>query len=174
MQKLYFCHESSFIDQSAQVGPGTKIWHFCHISRNSEIGENCVIGQNVYIGPHVKIGDFTKIQNNVSVYEGVELGEGVFCGPSVVFTNVKKPRAKIDKKNEFEKTIVCDGATIGANATILPGVLIGRGAFVGAGSVVTSDIHDFKMAYGNPAKTKGNVCECGNFSGSKTICQNCR
>ncbi|MCX7795406.1 MAG: N-acetyltransferase, partial [bacterium] len=118
----YFIHESSYIDEPVEIGEGTKIWHFCHILKNVTIGKNCILGQNVMIGPNVKIGNNVKIQNNVSVYEGVELEDDVFCGPSMVFTNVINPRAFIERKHEFKKTLVKRGATIGANATIVCGV----------------------------------------------------
>lgn len=157
----YFVHNSSFIDENVKIGKNTKIWHFCHILRNTEIGENVIIGQNVMIGPDVKIGNNCKIQNNVSVYKGVELEDDVFCGPSCVFTNVYNPRAFIERKNEFRKTLVKKGATIGANATIVCGVTIGKYAFIGAGAVVTRDVPDYALVVGVPAKQIGWVCKCG-------------
>ena len=150
-------HESSFIDESAEIGEGTKIWHFCHISDGAKIGKNCTLGQNVFIGRNVKIADNVKLQNNVSVYEGVELESDVFIGPSVVFTNVLNPRSVISRKNEFKKTLVKHGVTIGANATVICGVTIKENAFIGAGAVVTKDVPSYSLAYGVPAKVEGTV-----------------
>ena len=150
--KDYFIHESSFVDDNVDIGKGTKIWHFSHILGNTRIGQGCNIGQNVVIGPDVKIGDRCKIQNNVSIYKGVELEDDVFCGPSSVFTNVINPRSFISQKDRYAKTLVKQGATIGANSTIVCGHTIGKYAFVGAGSVVTKDIPDYALAYGNPAR----------------------
>lgn len=172
----YFVHPSSFIDENVKIGKGTKIWHFCHILKNTEIGENCVFGQNCMVGPNVKIGNRVKVQNNVSIYEGVEIEDEVFCGPSMVFTNVINPRAFIERKTEFKKTLVKRGATIGANATIVCGVEIGRYAFIGAGAVVVSDVPDYALFLGVPAKQKGWVCKCGNtlkFEKLKAICRWC-
>jgi UDP-2-acetamido-3-amino-2,3-dideoxy-glucuronate N-acetyltransferase len=157
----YFVHESAFIDEDVEIGEGTKIWHFSHILKGSKIGKNCIIGQNVMIGPDVIIGDRCKIQNNVSVYKGVLLEDDVFCGPSSVFTNVITPRSFIERKHEFRKTLVKKGATIGANATIICGVNIGKYALIGAGAVVTKDVPDYALFYGNPAKHMGWVCKCG-------------
>jgi len=157
----YFVHESSFIDEDVDIGRGTKIWHFCHVRRNTRVGENCVIGQNVMIGPDVVIGNGVKIQNNVSVYNGVTLEDYVFCGPSCIFTNVMNPRSQVDRRGKFQKTIVQKGATIGANATIICGVKIGRYAFVGAGAVVTKDVPSHSLVYGVPAKIQGWMCHCG-------------
>src|SRR5581483_434123 len=136
----FFVHETSTIDSPSEIGGGTQILHFSHVLRHSKIGRDCTVGQNVVIGPHVTVGDRCKIQNNVSIYEGVELENGVFCGPSMVFTNVINPRAFIERKSEFRKTRVREGATIGANATIVCGVTLGRYCMVGAGSVVTRDV----------------------------------
>ncbi len=148
----FYIHPTSIKDENVQIGINTKIWHFTHISKNVKIGKNCVIGQNVFIGENVVIGNNVKIQNNVSVYSGVVLEENVFCGPSVVFTNVKFPRSSINQKKNFSKTIVCKGSTLGANSTIICGVRIGKNSFIGAGSVVTKDVSDNMMSYGNPAK----------------------
>lgn len=158
----YFVHPSSYIDDNVVIGEGTKIWHFCHIMPNTKIGKNCVIGQNCVIGPNVTIGDNCKIQNNVSIYEGVILHDKVFVGPSVVFTNVINPRAFINKKDEFRITLVREGATIGANATIICGNTIGEYAMVGAGSVVTKDVLDYWAVVGNPAEHLKYVDKNGN------------
>lgn len=145
-------HDTAVIDKGARIGKGTKIWHFCHVMGGAEIGKNCILGQNVFVGNNVRIGDGCKIQNNVSLYDGVVLRDNVFIGPSAVFTNVKYPRADIEQKDNFLKTYIGDGVTIGANATILCGVIIGDRAFIGAGSVVTKDILPETTVYGNPAK----------------------
>ena len=177
VQKAYFVHPSSFIDEGAEIGAGTKIWHFCHIIKGSKIGKNCKIGQNVVIGPNVIMGNNVKIQNNVSIYEGVTLEDDVFCGPSMVFTNVFNPRSAIIRMNELRKTLVKKGASIGANATIICGHTIGRCAFVGAGAVVTKDVPDFALVAGVPARITGWMCECGvklKFSGKKGICPACQ
>ncbi|MDW8058255.1 MAG: Gfo/Idh/MocA family oxidoreductase [Bacteroidia bacterium] len=157
----YFVHPTAVIDEDVEIGEGTKIWHFSHILRGSRIGKNCVLGQNVVVGPFVRIGNHCKIQNNVSLYYGVELEDGVLCGPSCVFTNDKYPRAFIDRRNEFLQTRVRQGATIGANATIMCGTTIGRFAMVGAGAVVLHDVPDHALVVGNPARQVGWVCECG-------------
>ena len=153
----YFVHETSIIDDGALIGNGTKIWHFCHISSAASIGQNCTIGQNVYIGPKVTIGDGVKIQNNVSIYEGVTIEDDVFIGPSVVSTNVKEPRAYIDQKNRFLKTLIKRGATIGANSTVVCGITVGERSMIGAGSVVTKDIPTMQLWYGNPATYNKNL-----------------
>ena len=157
----FFVHETSIVEEDCKIGDGTKIWHFSHIMPGVTIGSDCVIGQNVFIGRGVKIGDNVKIENNVSVFEGVTLEDGVFCGPSCVFTNVINPRGQISRKHELKPTLAKKGATIGANATIICGNTIGSYAFVGAGAVVSKDIPDYALAYGNPAKVQGWVCECG-------------
>ena len=162
MNKDYFVHESSYVDEPCEIGRGTKIWHFSHVMQNAKIGENCNIGQNVVISPNVVIGNNVKIQNNVSVYTGVICEDDVFLGPSCVFTNVINPRAFIERKNEYRKTIVKKGASIGANATIVCGHNIGSYAFVGAGAVVTKDVPDYALVIGAPAKVVGYVCKCGN------------
>lgn len=158
----YFIHESSYLDEPCEIGRGTKIWHFSHIMKDSKIGENCSIGQNVVISPHVILGNNVKIQNNVSVYTGVVCEDDVFLGPSCVFTNVINPRSAINRKDQFRKTVIKKGATIGANATIICGHDIGRYAFIGAGAVVTKEVPDYALVVGNPAKQIGFVCECGN------------
>ena len=159
--KPYYVHPTALIDEEVEIGEGTKIWHFSHILRGSRIGKNCVLGQNVVVGPFVRVGNNCKIQNNVSLYYGVELEDGVLCGPSCVFTNDKYPRAFIERRNEFLVTRVRQGATIGANATIMCGVTIGRFAMIGAGAVVTQDVPDHALVLGNPARQVGWVCTCG-------------
>ncbi len=172
----YFSHESSFIDEDVKVGAGTKIWHFSHILKDSRIGEKCIIGQNVVIGPDVSIGDRCKIQNNVSVYKGVVLEDEVFCGPSCVFTNVYNPRAFIERKKEFLPTLVKRGATLGANSTIICGITIGQYSIIGAGAVVKSDVPDYAIVAGVPAKQVGWACKCGvtlRFRGNHARCDYC-
>ena len=156
-----FIHESSYIDEDVEIGPGTRIWHFSHILRGSRIGHNCNIGQNVVIGPNVSVGNSCKIQNNISIYEGVTLEDDVFCGPSMVFTNVFNPRAAIPRMKELRLTLIKRGATIGANATIVCGLTVGEYAFIGAGAVVTRDIPDYALVLGNPARLAGWMCTCG-------------
>jgi UDP-2-acetamido-3-amino-2,3-dideoxy-glucuronate N-acetyltransferase len=176
MSNDLFIHESSYIDDNVEIGDGTRIWHFCHILSGSKLGKNCIIGQNVMIGPEVKIGDRCKIQNNVSIFKGVNLEDEVFCGPSCVFTNVYNPRAFIEKKHEFRHTLVGRGATIGANATIICGVTIGRYAMIAAGSVVKADVPDYAVVAGVPAKQIGWTCRCGttlNLEGGQAVCSAC-
>lgn len=173
----YFVHKSSYIDENVNIDQGTKIWHFCHILKGSKIGKNCVIGQNVMVGPDVVIGDRCKIQNNVSIYKGVVLEDDVFCGPSCVFTNVINPRSAICRMNELRPTLVRKGVTIGANATIICGTTLGKHSFIGAGAVVTRDIPDYALVYGNPARIMAWMCECGiklELRKSKAICKSCR
>lgn len=159
--KPYFAHESAFVDEGVEIGEGTSIWHTSHILKGSHIGANCKIGQNVVVGPHVTVGNGVKIQNNVSVYEGVTLEDYVFCGPSMVFTNVFNPRSEIPRMKELKPTLVKRGATLGANATILCGITIGRYALIGAGTVVTKDVPDHALVVGNPGRVTGWICVCG-------------
>lgn len=156
-----FVHESAFVDDGARIGGGTKVWHFCHVLPGATIGERCSLGQNVVVMNGVKIGNNVKIQNNVSVYEGVELEDDVFCGPSMVFTNVVNPRSHVSRRNEYRRTLVKRGATIGANATIVCGATLGEYAFVGAGSVVTGDVAAYALVVGVPGRRIGWMCQCG-------------
>lgn len=148
-------HETAVIDEGARIGKGTRIWHFCHIMRDCMIGENCNIGQNVVVSPGVILGDNVKVQNNVSIYSGVICENDVFLGPSVVFTNIKNPRSEISRRDQYQKTIVRRGATIGANATLVCGIEIGEYGFVGAGAVITKNIHPYELWVGNPAHRLG-------------------
>jgi len=176
MEKDYFVHESSYIDEPCKIGKGTKIWHFSHIMKDSEIGEYCNIGQNVVISPGVKLGHGVKIQNNVSVYTGVICEDHVFLGPSCVFTNVINPRAFVERKDEYKTTLIKKGASIGANATVVCGATIGKYALVGAGAVVTKDVKDYCIVAGNPAKIIGYICECGEkirFENNSAKCVHC-
>jgi UDP-2-acetamido-3-amino-2,3-dideoxy-glucuronate N-acetyltransferase len=158
----YKAHPTAVIDEGAQIGNGTRVWHFSHIMPKAVIGENCTIGQNVFIGDNVKIGNNVKIQNNVSLYDGVICEDDVFLGPSCVFTNVINPRSNMERKHEFRKTLVSKGATIGANATIICGNNIGKYALIGAGAVVVKNVPDYALMIGNPAKQAGLVDELGN------------
>ncbi|NLV16843.1 MAG: N-acetyltransferase [Syntrophomonadaceae bacterium] len=170
----YFVHESSYIDEDVVIGEGTKIWHFCHIQKGAVIGEKCVLGQNVNISSNVKIGNYVKIQNNVTVYEGVQLEDYVFCGPSMVFTNDLTPRSKYPKGSaRYKKTLVKEGATIGANATIVCGNIIGKNAMIAAGAVVSKDVPDYSLMAGVPARQMGWVCECGERLDPQLLCQQC-
>lgn len=171
--KDFFVHRTAVVDENVTLGVGTKVWHFSHILRDCSVGCHCNVGQNVVIGPECVIGDRCKIQNNVSVYKGVTLEAEVFCGPSMVFTNVYNPRAAISKMNQVRPTLVKKGATVGANATIICGVTIGRYAFVGAGSVVTKDVPDYALVMGNPARQSGWVCQCGERLADALICAVC-
>jgi len=174
----YFVHESSYVDRPCTIGAGTQIWHFSHVMQDVVIGEKCKIGQNVFIAAGVKIGRNVKIQNNVSIYDGVALEDDVFCGPSCVFTNINTPRSAFPRNTSehYLKTLVKQGATIGANATIVCGHTIGRYAFIGAGATVTKDVPDYALVYGNPAKQVGWMCECGaklaEFEDT-TVCEAC-
>ncbi len=163
MNPQYFVHESSYIDDNVEIGEGTKIWHFSHVQSGASIGKNCVLGQNVNVGNNVVIGNYVKIQNNVSVYEGVTLEDYVFCGPSMVFTNIIDPRSKYPQVGSkfYIKTLVKEGASIGANATIVCGITIGKYAFIGAGAVVTKNIPDYALVIGNPARIAGWMSEAG-------------
>jgi UDP-2-acetamido-3-amino-2,3-dideoxy-glucuronate N-acetyltransferase len=176
--KNYFVHETSVVDDGAEIGEGTKIWHFSHIMKGAKIGKRCVFGQNVFVGPDVQIGNRCKIQNNISIYKGVTIEDEVFCGPSCVFTNVYNPRAFIERKDEFLPTLVKKGATIGANATIICGITIGRYALIGAGAVAKKDVPDYALVVGVPAKQIGWVCRCGiklkSFDSSgRAKCESC-
>lgn len=161
MESSFFVHDSSYVDEGAVIGANTHIWHFCHIMSGVTIGENCNIGQNVFIAPGVVLGNGVKVQNNVSIYSGVVCEDDVFLGPSCVFTNVINPRSFIEKKNEFKKTIIKKGASIGANSTIVCGNTIGSYALIGAGAVITKDVPEYALIVGNPGRIKGYVCACG-------------
>ena len=163
MNKDYFVHESSFVDEGVQIGKGTRIWHFSHIQSGARIGAECILGQNVNVGNNVKVGHYCKIQNNVSIYEGVELQDYVFCGPSMIFTNIRLPRSEFPQQGNkyYEKTLVKKSASIGANATIVCGITIGEYALIGSGSVVTKDIPAFALVIGNPGKITGWVSKIG-------------
>lgn len=165
-----FVHSTAVIDDGATLGEDTKVWHFSHVMRNAHIGARCILGQNVSIGPDIQIGDGVKIQNNVSVFTGVTMEDEVFCGPSCVFTNVLTPRAFVERKDEFRSTLVRRGATIGANATVVCGVTIGRYAMVGAGAVVTKDVADHALVIGNPARPVGWVSRAGERLGADLRC----
>jgi UDP-2-acetamido-3-amino-2,3-dideoxy-glucuronate N-acetyltransferase len=170
-----FIHESAYVDEGARIGDDTKVWHFCHVLGGAVIGERCSLGQNVVVMNGVKIGNNVKIQNNVSVYEGVELGDDVFCGPSMVFTNVVNPRSHVSRRNDYKKTSVGKGATIGANATIVCGVTLGEYAFIGAGSVVTRSVQSYALMVGVPARKIGWMCQCGErlADDAPTSCKAC-
>ena len=177
MSLKYFLHKTSFADLPVNVGNGTKIWHFCHICRGATIGDNCSIGQNCYISGRAVIGDGCRLQNNVSIYDLVTLEDQVFCGPSVVFTNDLNPRAAYPKHGKWIPTLVKKGASLGANSTILCGIVIGRHAMVAAGAVVTKDVPDYAVMAGVPARQMGWMCECGGSldfkQGKKTACPDC-
>jgi UDP-2-acetamido-3-amino-2,3-dideoxy-glucuronate N-acetyltransferase len=165
-----FVHESSYVDDHVSIGSGTKIWHFSHILSNCDIGEDCSLGQNVVIGPNVSVGSRVKIKNNVSVYEGVTLEDGVFCGPSCVFTNVNNPRSEIARKDEYRKTVVRRGASIGANATIICGHDLGEYCFIAAGAVITKEVPAYALMVGTPAKRIGWMSRAGGRLGDDLIC----
>ena len=170
MSNDYFRHETAVVDEGASIGAGTKIWHFAHILPGTKLGERCVVSQNVMIGPKVTVGNGCKIQNNVSLYEGVTLEDDVFCGPSMVFTNVLYPRAHVNRRDEFLPTLIRQGASIGANATIVCGNTVGRYAMVGAGAVVTRDVPDFALVLGAPAVRIGWVSRSGDRLGADLVC----
>ena len=177
-KKKITVHKTACVDKGAKIGDGSVIWHFSHICAGAKLGKKCKIGQNVLVSPKVIVGNNVKIQNNVSLYEGAILEDNVFCGPSCVFTNVINPRSLYPRNSSkfYKKTHVKNGASIGANATIICGVTLGRHAFVGAGSVVTKDVPDYGLVYGNPAKLKGSMCACGSklkFEGNKAKCPDC-
>ncbi len=172
----YFVHPSSYVDEGARIGRGTKIWHFCHVMPGAVIGERCNLGQNVVVMPGTRIGNNVKIQNNVSIYEGVILEDDVFCGPSCVFTNVVNPRSHVPRKHEYRPTVVKRGGSIGANATLLCGVTLGEYAFIGAGAVVTSDVPAYALMVGVPARRVGWMCQCGERlspAGGRAVCSSC-
>lgn len=170
----YFVHESSYVDDNVTIGEGTKIWHFSHIQSGAVIGKNCSFGQNVNVSNNVQIGNGVKVQNNVAIYEGVELEDYVFCGPSMVFTNDVTPRAKYPKGSAgYKKTILKEGVTIGANATIVCGHTIGRWAMIAAGAVVTKDVVNYALMAGVPARQIGWVCECGEILSEDLKCSHC-
>jgi len=172
----YFAHESSYIDDGAVIGAGTKIWHFCHVLPGAVIGERCNLGQNVVVMGGTRIGNNVKIQNNVSIYEGVILEDDVFCGPSCVFTNVTNPRSHVSRKSEYRQTLVRRGSSIGANATIVCGVTLGEYSFIGAGAVVRSDVPAYALMVGVPARQVGWMCQCGvrlQVQGGRGSCAAC-
>lgn len=172
----WFRHETAVVDEGAEIGAGTRIWHFCHVSARTRLGQKCILGQNVFIAPGVRLGERVKVQNNVSVYEGVEIADDAFLGPSCVFTNVNTPRAHVERKNEYLPTPVGRGATIGANATVVCGHALGEYAFIGAGSVVTRDVPAHALMVGNPARRIGWMCACGErlaFAAGEAACARC-
>lgn len=173
MEKDFFVHESSYVDDNVSIGKGTKIWHFCHIQKGASLGENCSLGQNVNVANNVKIGNGVRIQNNVSVYEGVELEDNVFCGPSCVFTNVTTPRAHYSVHGVYAKTLIKYGASLGANSTVVCGHTVGRSALIAAGAVVTKNVKDYALMAGVPAKQIGWVCECCERLTDNLICKKC-
>ena len=170
-EKKYYVHESSYVDEGVQIGEGTKIWHFCHVQKGAQIGKNCSLGQNVNIGNNVKVGNGVRIQNNVSGYEGVELEDNVFCGPSCVFTNVATPRAHFSVHGVYAKTVIKEGASLGANCTIVCGHNVGKSAMIAAGAVVTKNVPDYALMAGVPAKRIGWVCECGKRLDNSLECE---
>lgn len=171
MEHNYFVHETSFVDENVEIGEGTKIWHFSHVQRGATLGDNCSLGQNVNIANNVKIGNGVRIQNNVSVYEGVEIEDNVFCGPSCVFTNVITPRAHFPVHGVYAKTLIKEGASLGANSTVVCGHTIGKSALIAAGAVVTKNVKDYALMAGMPARQIGWVCECGERLDEPLVCK---
>jgi UDP-2-acetamido-3-amino-2,3-dideoxy-glucuronate N-acetyltransferase len=172
----YFAHESSYIDDGAVIGAGTKIWHFCHVLPGAVIGERCNLGQNVVVMGGTRLGNNVKVQNNVSIYEGVTLEDDVFCGPSCVFTNVVNPRSHVSRKSEYQPTLVRRGATIGANATVICGATLGEYSFIGAGAVVRGEVPAYALMVGVPARRVGWMCQCGvrlDLRGAEAACAAC-
>lgn len=171
-----FIHESAYVDEGAQLGPGTKVWHFCHVMPGAVIGADCSLGQNTVVMNGTRLGRNVKVQNNVSIYEGVEMEDDVFCGPSMVFTNVLNPRSHVSRKHEYRRTLVRRGASIGANATIVCGLTLGEYCMVGAGAVVTRDVPAYALVSGVPARRRGWVCACGTVlavDGGRAKCRDC-
>lgn len=171
--KDYFVHESSYVDDNVSIGKGTKVWHFSHIQKGAVLGENCSLGQNVNIANNVKIGNNVRVQNNVSVYEGVELEDNVFCGPSCVFTNVLTPRAHYPVHGIYGQTLIKNGASLGANSTVVCGHTVGRSAMIASGAVVTKDVKDYALMAGVPARRIGWICECGTILRDGFTCPEC-
>ena len=177
----YFVHESSYVDDGATIGAGTRVWHFCHVNAGAVIGERCSLGQNVVVMPGTRLGNNVKVQNNVSIYEGVECDDDVFLGPSMVFTNVTNPRSHVSRKHEYQRTAVGRGASVGANATIICGNSLGEYCFVGAGAVVTRDVPAYALVAGVPARLIGWMCRCGERlalkvtppAGAEIVCAAC-
>ncbi len=166
----YYAHETAIIDKGAQIGEGSKIWHFCHVMGTAEMGRNCILGQNIFVGNKVVLGNNVKVQNNVSLYEGVICEDDVFLGPAVVFTNVINPRSAVERKHEFKSTFVKKGASVGANATIICGVTLGEYCMIGAGAVITKDVKPYALMIGVPARQAGWVSRSGAILGEDLIC----
>lgn len=173
MNKQYFVHESSYVDDHVEIGAGTKIWHFTHVQQGAKLGKNCSLGQNVNVANNVIIGDGVRIQNNVSIYEGVTLEDNVFCGPSCVFTNVTTPRSHYSVNGQYAQTLIKYGASLGANATVVCGHTVGRCALVAAGAVVTKNVKNHALVVGVPARQIGWVCECGTRLTDALTCPSC-
>lgn len=171
MDKPYYIHESSYVDDNVSIGADTKIWHFCHVQSGAMIGERCSLGQNVNVGNNVKIGNGVRVQNNVSIYEGVEIEDNVFCGPSCVFTNVTTPRAHFPMHGVYAKTRICEGVSLGANCTVVCGHTVGKSALIAAGAVVTKDVKPYALMAGVPARQIGWVCECGKRLDASLKCE---